>query len=51
MLMKTTQPIRLKSADIYRGFVMLLMMAEVLHFQKVSEAIPKSGFWQFLAHH
>lgn len=49
--MKTTQPIRLISADVYRGFVMLLMMAEVLHFQKVSEAIPESGFWAFLAHH
>ncbi len=42
-------PTRLTSADIYRGFVMLLMMAEVLHFQRVSEALPESGFWSFLA--
>ena len=43
------QPIRLQSADIYRGFVMLLMMAEVLQFHAVSEALPESRFWQFLA--
>ena len=30
---------RLASVDAYRGFVMLLMMAEVLHFRRVSEAI------------
>jgi predicted acyltransferase len=45
------QPIRLSSADVYRGFVMLLMMAEVLHFQKVSEALPDSSFWKFMAFH
>lgn len=44
-------PQRLVSLDAYRGFVMLLMMAEVLHFQRVSSALPESGFWQFLAHH
>ena len=37
------------AVDIYRGFVMFLMMAEVLEFSKVSRAIPESGFWQFLA--
>lgn len=42
---------RLTSADVYRGFVMLLMMAEVLHFGKVSEALPESAFWSFLAFH
>jgi predicted acyltransferase len=42
---------RLTSADIYRGFVMLLMMAEVLHFGEVSEALPESNFWSFLAFH
>ncbi len=42
---------RLSSADIYRGFVMLLMMAEVLHFGEVSEALPESTFWSFLAFH
>lgn len=42
---------RLTSADVYRGFVMLLMMAEVLHFGEVSEALPESTFWSFLAFH
>lgn len=42
---------RLTSADVYRGFVMLLMMAEVLHFGEVSEALPESVFWSFLAFH
>lgn len=42
---------RLSSADVYRGFVMLLMMAEVLHFGDVSEALPDSAFWSFLAFH
>lgn len=42
-------PNRLSSADVYRGFVMFLMMAEVLSFEKVSEAVPQSTFWHFLA--
>ncbi len=42
---------RLTSADVYRGFVMLLMMAEVLHFGEVSEALPESTFWSFLGFH
>ena len=50
MTTKTT-PTRLASADVYRGFVMLLMMAEVLRLHKVSEALPDSSFWQFLAYH
>nr|WP_266369436.1 DUF5009 domain-containing protein [Tellurirhabdus rosea] len=37
--------------DAYRGFVMLLMMAEILQFERISEALPDSGFWRFLAHH
>ncbi|UTA69506.1 acyltransferase family protein [Emticicia sp. 21SJ11W-3] len=45
----TTTPPRLASADVYRGFVMLLMMAEVLRFHKVSEALPNSSFWGFVA--
>lgn len=47
----TTTPTRLASADVYRGFVMLLMMAEVLRLHKVSEALPDSSFWEFLAYH
>lgn len=43
---------RLASIDAYRGFVMLLMMAEVLHLAKVAAAFkPKSEFWGFLAWH
>lgn len=46
-----TLPDRLQSMDAYRGFVMLLMMGEVLRFHKVHEALPDSGFWSFLAYH
>ena len=42
---------RVASVDVYRGFVMLLMMAEVLSFQQVSESLPDSGFWHFLSFH
>ena len=35
--------------DAYRGFVMLLMMAEVLRLSRVARAFPDSSFWQFLA--
>ncbi|MHB9008040.1 MAG: acyltransferase family protein [Limisphaerales bacterium] len=42
---------RLVSLDAYRGFVMLLMMAEVLHFCSVAGAFPESGFWKFLCWH
>ena len=38
------------SLDAYRGWVMLLMMAEVLQFAKVSQACPDSAFWRFLGH-
>ncbi|MDO8544939.1 MAG: DUF5009 domain-containing protein [Opitutaceae bacterium] len=42
---------RLTSMDAYRGFVMLLMMAEVLRLSRVAQAVPESGFWKFLAWH
>ena len=35
----TPTPGRLASIDAYRGFVMLLMMGEVLHFYAVAQAI------------
>ena len=41
--------VRLASIDAYRGLVMLLMMAEVLQFKKVSDALPDNAFWRFLA--
>jgi heparan-alpha-glucosaminide N-acetyltransferase len=53
-LMNTSQhpaPARMASLDAYRGFVMFLMMAEVLHLSRMSAAFPQSFFWEFLAHH
>src|SRR3954470_6616415 len=44
-------PGRLASVDAYRGFVMFLMMAEVLRLGRVAESFPTSGFWKFLAWH
>lgn len=46
-----TAPVRLASLDAYRGFVMLLMMAEVLRLGAVAAAHPDSAVWQFLAFH
>jgi predicted acyltransferase len=42
---------RLASVDVYRGFVMLLMMAEVLSLQQVAKALPDNKIWQFLSFH
>jgi predicted acyltransferase len=39
---------RVASVDVYRGFVMLLMMGEVLSFSSVSQALPDNAFWGFL---
>jgi heparan-alpha-glucosaminide N-acetyltransferase len=44
-------PGRLTSLDAYRGLVMFLMMAEVLHLSRVAQARPESAFWQVLARH
>src|ERR1700732_5088612 len=44
------QPVgRNVSMDTYRGFVMLLMMAEVLQLSRVAAAYPASLFWKILA--
>jgi predicted acyltransferase len=44
------QPVgRNVSLDAYRGFVMLLMMAEVLQLSRVAAAYPTSLFWKILA--
>jgi heparan-alpha-glucosaminide N-acetyltransferase len=40
---------RLTSIDAYRGFVMLLMMAEVLEFGKMANALPGNAVWELLA--
>jgi predicted acyltransferase len=43
-------PPRNVAVDAYRGLVMLLMMAEVMHFSQVSRAIPENHFWSILAY-
>jgi heparan-alpha-glucosaminide N-acetyltransferase len=37
--------------DAYRGFVMTLMMAEVLRLARMAQLHPGSAFWSFLAFH
>jgi heparan-alpha-glucosaminide N-acetyltransferase len=44
-------PPRLASLDAYRGFVMFLMMAEVLRLAAVASRVPESAFWAFVAFH
>ena len=48
-------PGRLASLDAYRGLVMFLMMAEVLHLCRVAanlrQAATPSAFWDFLCRH
>ena len=44
-------PTRNIAVDAYRGFVMLLMMAEVLQLSRVAAAFPGNWFWGFLAYH
>jgi predicted acyltransferase len=39
------------AVDAYRGFVMLLMMAEVLRLARVAGAYPENWFWGILAYH
>lgn len=46
-----TRTKRLTSLDTYRGFVMFLMVAEVLHLSRMARNFPTSGFWEFLAYH
>jgi heparan-alpha-glucosaminide N-acetyltransferase len=47
----TPMPTRLTSLDAYRGFVMFLMMAEVLRLAQVAAALPGNAVWAFLAFH
>ena len=40
--------VRNVAVDAFRGWVMLLMMAEVLELARVSQAFPGNWFWAFL---
>ena len=42
---------RLSSLDAYRGFVMFLMVAELLRLSQVAKHFPDNEVWQWLAHH
>ncbi len=44
-------PARISSVDAYRGFVMLLMMAEVLRLGRVARAFSGEPLWDNLAFH
>jgi predicted acyltransferase len=44
-----TSAARNTALDCYRGFVMLLMMAEVLQLSRVARAFPGNPFWNALA--
>lgn len=45
------KPERLVSLDAYRGFVMFLMAAEMLHVPSVARHFPDSAVWQWLKFH
>ena len=48
---RTPQPVaRNIAVDAYRGWVMLLMMAEVLELARVAHAFPGNWFWGFLGY-
>lgn len=44
-------PQRNVAVDVFRGIVMVLMMAEVLRLSEVARAFPGNPFWAFLAYH
>ena len=41
---------RIGSIDAFRGFVMFLMLAEVMRLWTLRRAFPASGFWAFVAY-
>ena len=44
-------PARATSLDAYRGFVMLLMLGEVLALPRVAKQSPESGVWRTVLFH
>lgn len=49
--LETPRPVRLASIDAARGLVMFLLLAEALRLPTVSERLPGSRLWEFLAYH
>ena len=49
--MADTPSPRLASIDAYRGFVMFLMLAEVLHLGAMASIFPDSELWMWLGWH
>lgn len=45
-----TTVVRNVAVDAYRGLVMVLMMAEVLHLARVAQAYPGNWFWAVLGY-
>src|SRR5262245_23527913 len=45
---KSPASARVGSIDAFRGFVMFLMMAEVLHLPEVAKAFPDSKVWRYI---
>ncbi len=42
---------RLLSIDVFRGWVMFMMLASVLGFCNLSQQLPENRFWGFLCYH
>lgn len=44
-----TKPARVASLDAFRGMVMTLMLAEVMHLSGMASVFPNSAFWGIIA--
>ncbi len=42
---------RLQSIDVFRGWVMFMMLAEMFHFCNVSAKLPDSTVWKAICFH
>jgi heparan-alpha-glucosaminide N-acetyltransferase len=47
---ESTVPERVVSIDVYRGFVMFLMLAELLHLSQIAKLFPGSRVWKYIAY-
>ncbi|TVP95982.1 MAG: hypothetical protein EA381_17925, partial [Planctomycetaceae bacterium] len=50
-VLTTPSPTRLVSIDVFRGWVMFMMLAHVLAFCRIAKAKPDGGVWELLCHH